>query len=241
MKMIEKDIQKAIEIEKYYLECRMKNEYPFHLVDKIRECGFDSLEEYHEAKKDYNFSQIKFPQVIQPMPEGVSEIFKMIQTNKAGTLFVDWNETYVVAGNKGMESLNKEYCEENNITIFPLHTGGGTIVGSTGDFSLGICVPKDTGIDSPYLLRKVGDILQRHTECIVTIEGNDICFDGKKISGTASYPVNDIIMTIMHFSFTDWSDLISHICNKNGKTVAFVDCVTREQFKQEVSEWLEII
>ena len=41
--VIEKDIIKAIEIEKHYLECRMKNEYPFNLIDKIKECGFENL------------------------------------------------------------------------------------------------------------------------------------------------------------------------------------------------------
>lgn len=237
------DVKKAIEVEQFYIECRMKGEYPFHLVDKIKECGFNSLVEFQEAKRDYLFSQIDFPQVIQPMPEGVSEIFKMIQTNKAGTLFVDWNETYVVAGNQGMETLNKKYCEENNITIFPLYTNGGTIVGSTGDFSLGICIPNNIDIDPLYLLNKVKNILQKYTDYEVTVEGNDICLDGKKISGTASYPSGDIIMTIMHFSFTNWSDLISSICrpNKVGKEVAFVDFMTREQFKQEVLEWLRII
>ena len=169
-----KDIEKAIEVEKYYLECRMKNEYPFHLVDKVKECGFESLNEFQEVKKDYLFNQIEFRQVIQPMPEGVSEIFKMIQTNKPGVLFVDWNETYVVAANQGLESYNKEYCEEHNITVFPLHTSGGTIVGSIGDFSLGVCYPNNIGITSDYILNKVKDILQKYTKCIVTVDGNDI-------------------------------------------------------------------
>lgn len=236
------DIVKAIEIENYYIECRMKNEYPFNLVDKIREYGFETLEEYFDKKRFYQFNNLKFQYVEEPMPNGVSEIFKMIEANQAGTLFVDWNETYVVSGTNGMETLNKEYCEENNITIFPLHTAGGTIVGNEGDFSFGVCYPNNMGIDFNFILNGAKDILQRYTDKNVEVKGNDIVVDDKKICGTATYNGKNVFMTILHFSFSDKSELISEICitNKTNKPVAYIDFITRDTFKEEVSTWLQV-
>lgn len=46
------DIVKAIEKEKEYLEYRKQGKEPFHLVDAIKECGFESLDEYFEEKKN---------------------------------------------------------------------------------------------------------------------------------------------------------------------------------------------
>lgn len=234
------NVVRAIDVEETYLAHRMRGEYPFHLVDKIKECGFGSLEDYFSAKSEYTFNQLSFNYVVEPMPNGVSEIFKMIQTGQAGVLFVDWENTFVVAGNTGIETLNQEYCKNNNITIFPLHTGGGTIVGSTGDFSFGVCCPVGV-VDSAFILNKTKDILQKHTDKEITVKGNDICIDGNKISGTAAYQSNGVLMTILHFSFTDHSKLISEICVKaTSKPVTYVDFVTRDVFKQEVAEWLQV-
>lgn len=236
------DIKRAVEIEKKYLEHRMKGEEPFHLVDAVKECGFETLDEYFAVKQDYSFGQIQFHLVEQPMPGGVAEIFKMVQSNEPGVLFVDWEDTYVVCANKGLEEFNREYCEEHNITFFPLYTPGGTIVGSKGDFSFGVCCPRSIVDDCGYILDNVKTILQRHTEKEITVRGNDICADGNKICGSAWYKAGDVFMVIMHFSFSDLSDLISNICKttKTGKPVAYVDFMTRDTFKMEVAEWLRV-
>ena len=234
------NIQKAIEIERQYIDLRLSGLEPFPLFEEIEKLGFSSLEDYFENKRSYLFKQIDFNYVEEPMPNGVSEIFKMVKTNEPGILFVDWEDTFVVSGNEGLETLNKDYCEENDITIFPLHTGGGTIVGSKGDFSFGVCCPRDIVDDSDFILNHVRDILHRHTDLAVTVNRNDICVDGKKICGSANYAFKDVFMVIMHFSFNDWSNLISNICttNKIGKNVSFVDFVAKDEFKQEVLEWL---
>lgn len=237
------DIMKAIEIEQIYLKHRAKGEYPFHLVDKIRECGFESLEQYFTKKKIHQLTNLKFSFVNQPMPGGVAEIFNMIATKKPGVLFVDWERTFVVCGIKGLEDYNKEFCEENNITVFPLYTGGGTIVGSKGDFSFGVCCPGNVDMTGKVILEEVAQILQKHTKKPVTVSGNDILHDGYKICGSASYTNDFVFMHIMHFSFADWSELISQICTttKKGKPVGYIDFVTRDVFKSEVAEWLAVL
>lgn len=236
------DIVKAIEREKEYLEHRANGVEPFHLIDAVKECGFEGLKEYFEVKREYEFNTLEFAFVEQPMPGGVAEIFNMIQANKPGVLFVDWEDTYVVCANQGLEEFNKQYCEENDITFFPLRTGGGTIVGSTGDFSFGVCCPKTVVSDYVFILDHVRDILQRHTAYEVTVDGNDICVNGNKICGSASYTAGDVFMVIMHFSFYDWSELITNICaaSKVGKPVTYVDFMTRTEFKQEVARWLRV-
>lgn len=236
------DIEKAMAKEDEYLAYRMRGEEPFHLSDAIAECGFETLEEYFKAKHDYEFSSVEFDFVEEPMPNGVAEIFKMINTNRAGVLFVDWEETYVVCADTGLEEFNKQYCEEHNITFFPLHVGGGTIVGSTGDFSFGVCCPTAVNSDPHFILKRVAEILQRHTSKTVSVKGNDITVGGNKVCGSASYEKSDVLMVIMHFSFEDWSELISNICQpkKTGKPVGYVDFVTRDVFKREVAEWLRV-
>lgn len=236
------DIVKAMALEESYIEHRMRDKEPFHLVDAVKECGFESIDEYFMAKKAYFFSRLDFELVEETMPNGVAEIFKMIQMNHAGVLFVDWNETYVVCANRGLEEFNRQYCEKNNITFFPLHTPGGTIVGSTGDFSFGVCVPDNINVDTPFILNGVKDILQKHTEKEVSINGNDILVDEKKICGSANYKGEGVLMVIMHFSFSDWSELITNICttSKIGKEVSHIDFMTKAEFKQEVSKWLRV-
>ncbi len=235
-----KNLEQAMTEEKLYVQDRMKN-IDTNLLDRLALYGYSNLTEYFADKREYEFSQIKFNFVEEPMPNGVSEIFKMINTNKSGILFVDWENTYVVCGNRGIEEFNQKYCEEHNITFFPLHTNGGTIVGSRGDFSLGIYCPKNIIGSSSYILNNVVAILQKYTSANVTVDGNDIVIDGKKICGSANYEQNNMLMVIMHFSFSDWTDLISNICltTKQSKPVAYVDFISRDQFKKEVLRWLQ--
>lgn len=235
-----RNLIEAMAEEKAYVEDRMKG-IETVLIDRLAPYGYDSLSEYFNDKRDYEFSQIKFNLVEEPMPNGVSEIFEMINTGESGILFVDWEDTYVVCGTRGMEEFNQEYCEEHNITFFPLHTGGGTIVGSTGDFSLGIYCPKSVIHDANYILSNVSNILQKHATATISVDGNDIVADGKKICGSANYTQNNMLMVIMHFSFNNWADLISNICSttKKSKPVWYVDFMEREQFKKEVLRWLQ--
>lgn len=203
--------------------------------------GYTTLAEYFKEKQDYEFSNINFNIIEEPMPNGVSEIFKMINTNQPGILLVDWEDTYVVCGNQGLEEFNQDYCNEHGITFFPLYSNGGTIVGSIGDFSLGICCPVSVVHNSDYILNHVKDILQNHTPAVISVAGNDILVDDKKICGSANYRKDDVFMVIMHFSFKDWSELISNICTttKKSKAVDYVNFMTRDEFKMEVLRWLQ--
>ena len=234
-----KNIIAAIAEEKAYIADRMQG-IETSLIARLEQYGYTSLDPYFVDKMDYLFSQVEFNVVEELMPKGVGEIFNMLNTNKAGVLLVDWEDTYVVCADRGIKEFNQQYCEEHGITFFPLYTGGGTIVGSVGDFSFGVCTPKNVVKSSSYILNKVRDILQKYTDKSVTINGNDICVDGKKISGTANYTKGDVFMVILHFSFGDHSELISNICTtaKESKSITYVDFMTRSELKKEVLLWL---
>lgn len=234
------NIENAIKIEEQYIQYRLNGEEPFTLIDEIKKYGFNSLEEYFQEKNLYLLSTLDFNVVEKPMPEGMSEVFKMIETNQAGILIVDYEDTIVLSGEEGLQTFNEEYCKKNNILVRPIQTGGGTIVGTKGDFSIGISIPSNLFSDTNFILYKMKDILQKYTSGTVSVNKNDILINGNKVCGSAGYRVNDIIMIVFYFSFSDKSDLISKICttNKIGKPIGFINSMTREEFKQEVAEWL---
>lgn len=232
------DIRKAIEIEKHYLECRIKGEHPYHLAEKIRKCGFTKLEDYYEKKKNYLFSQLNFEYIETTQEKCLKDVFKAIEERKTCFLFADTEKTFVF---NGTAKLNKDYCNKYDIPVYPIETRGGTIISSVGDLSLGICCPKSIGIDRKYILNEIKDILQRYTKLSVTVNGNDILVDGKKVIGSSSYSKNEVFMFVCHISFNDNKKLISNICitSKVSKEVGYIDFMTNKQFRQEVSKWLQ--
>ena len=236
------DIKKAIEIEEYYIECRMKGEYPFHLADKIRECGFESLEEFQEEKKEYMFHNLdfKFHEVTQA--EIVPEVHRILTDKVIGIWFANSDETCVFNGNQGEQTYNKEYCEENGITTYNYLTNGGSIVHKSGDFSFGVSCPLEHQVEVGFILNHLKNILQKHTDKTLVVSGNDILMDGSKICGSAVYRVNGIFLFLSYFSFCDHSDLVGEICPlpKSGKIPTYIDFMTRDQFRTEVSEWLQV-
>lgn len=116
------DIEKAIEKEKEYIGYRMKNEEPFHLIDAVKECGFDTLEAYFEAKRNYKFEQLDFT-IIETTPlEAIAEVLLTIKNKKTAVLFADTKFTLVWNGNNSV--FNKEYCDLQGIPVLPLQTTG---------------------------------------------------------------------------------------------------------------------
>lgn len=237
------DIKKAIDIEKYYLECRMKGEYPFHLIDKIKECGFESLHEYQETKKEYELLNLDFKFHNVSQADIVPEVHRILTDKVIGIWFADSEETCVFNGNQGAQTFNEEYCKKNEITAYNYLTDGGSIIHKAGDFSFGISCPVELNINATFILNKIKNILERHTDKTLVVSGNDILLDGFKICGSATYNVNGIFLFLSYFSFCDHSDLLGNICPlpKSGKTPGYIDFITRDQFKEEVAEWLQLV
>lgn len=235
-----KDIKRAIEIEKEYLSYRMKGEEPFHLVDAVKECGFESLEEYFEGKHDYKFKNLNFKLIEADTVQSILEVLKIIATKKEAVIMVDIDRTVVFPRNNA--EYNKEYCKENSILVLPVQTSGnGALVSLAGDLGVGICVPKEVGITYEYILDGFIKILRKYTDKNVYNEGNDIMIDGKKVCGFAFFNTPNVIMAISPISLTEKSELISKIClKKQQKTPDYIDFIDRSTLKQEVLEWLQV-
>ena len=235
------DIVKAMDIENEYQVCRANGRYPYHLLDKIKDCGFESLEEYFETKRDYQFNHLDFTFIEVSQEEIIPEIKRILAQKLTGVQFFDSPVTCVFNGFSGDASFNLEYCIKNDIVVLPLLTGGGTIVHQAGDFSWGVCCPSDININSQYILDGVRNILQKYTDKNVAVDGNDILVDGNKVCGSTTYNNNGTFLFVSYYSFNDKTELISNICNKvSGKIPGYIDFMTKAEFKQEVSKWLRV-
>lgn len=233
------DIVKAIERETKYLSYRMRGEEPFHLVDAVKECGFDSLTDYFKAKKKYTMSQLEF-EVREPTADiAIADIHKVMNEKRTAVLLVRTEHTFVWNGDNS--TFNEGYCNECSIPIYPLNTRGGTIVSTKGDLSIGICVPESIGIDVNYLLNELADIFRKHTDKHISVDGNDVLVDGFKVLGSTTYKSNGMFMFVAIISLTEKSELISKICTKHSvKTPAYIDFLTCDELEHEIRKWLKL-
>jgi hypothetical protein len=233
------DIVKAIAKEKEYLSYRRKGEEPFHLVDAVKECGFESLSDYFKAKTEYNFNKLAFAYIEKTPAECIDYFFHMMDTKETGIVFIDSPETFVFSGES--KPYDTEYCEANHIPVYPLYTRGGAIVSAPGDFSIGLCFPDYLGADVQFVLEKLRNIFGKYMEN-VTVKGNDILLNGDKICGSIMYHQNGMKCFAAHFSFDNHAELIERICGVSGsiKTPTVVHGLTVPVFKEELRQWLKI-
>lgn len=231
------NIVKAIEKEQEYLSYRRKGKEPFHLVDAIKEYGFDSLEEYFSAKRDYQFLRLKFDYAEVDPSEAIAEIFRMIDAHETKVLFVPSTRTFVFSGES--KPYDEEYCKEHDIPVYPLYTRGGAIVSTAGDFSVVICMPDSVCCEVDYILEGMKKLMLPFMPTVEVV-GNDLMVDGGKICGSVGYRQNGMFCFAAHFSFKDNSELIEKICGISGsiKTPTVIRGMTVPIFKQELREWL---
>lgn len=232
------DILKAIEKEKEYISYRMKNEEPFHLIDAVKDCGFESLAEYFKAKKKHDFEAISF-EVIETTPiRAIADVLKTIAEKKTAVLFADTKYTLVWNGENS--TFNEDYCMEHKIPVYPLQTKGGTIVSTEGDLNIGICIPKKVDIGSNTILNGLADIFRKYTNKNIEVDGNDILIDGFKVLGSSVYEAFGMFMLITPVSLSEKSELIKNICTKHSeKQPKHIDFMDGEMLRQEVLTWLQ--
>lgn len=229
------DIKKAIEIENAYLQQKMNGDYEFILKEEIIKCGYNSLTDYFDEKKNYDMKQINFF-VEEVTPDNAAdEIIRLIKNKIDGILLMDTDRTIVYHGS---EPFNREYCEAHNIPVVDYLTNGGTLVASDGELSVGICIPDNINIGMNWMLNGLKDILSKYMDDVV-VDNNDILVKGKKVCGSTEYRMNGRFAFIAQFSFDDKLDLIYNICPPvSGKIPDYIKTMTREQLRKEILEWL---
>lgn len=234
------DIAKAVEKEQEYLAYRMKGEEPFHLIDAVKECGFDSLAEYFEAKKHYEFEHLDF-EVFDVDPEGIGIYYvsKCILEKRTAYIPIDVKYTFVWVGDGS--AYNAQYCSDCGIPVYPIHSQGGAIVNAKGDFNVAIIVPNSIGVNAQYFLEKLAGIFQEHTDREIKVVGNDVMLDGQKVLGSSTATNNGMFSFVAAVSLVDKTELISQICTKHSEKIpAYIDFMTCDELEREVAKWLGV-
>ena len=230
---------KQLLTEREYLEYRRRGQEPYHLVDAIKELGFENLAEYFREKRDYNFNSLKF-EIIETTPSNaIEDVLNTIEYQKTAILFATTTSTLIWHGNNSI--FNEEYCSDCGFPVLPIHTGGGTMVSTEGDLNLGICIPKSIGYISKDILNGLANIFRKYTDKQVVVDKNDILIDGYKVVGSSAYNNDKMLMFITPISLTEKSELVDNIClKKSNKIVGYVDFMDADTLREEICLWLQI-
>lgn len=234
------NIEKAIAKEKEYISYRMKGEEPFHLVDAVRDCGFDSLDDYFRAKKQRVISYLSFGAVEATPFKAIEEVMRVITARKQSVIFVNIDRSVVWPTSS--KEYREDYCLLNNIPLlFTNAKIGSTLVSTPGDLGVGICVRKDSGVDVDSIIDGFINIFRKYTDKEIVNMGNDIMYDGMKICGFTSYDTNDMLAVISPMSLSPKKELVTNVCTKKqNKPVGYIDFMTRDNLRKEILEWLQV-
>lgn len=237
-------IEQGIQInQEHLLNVQNSIEENPSFADKILSLGFDSLEDFFTQKKIYLLQQsVKDTICDVSNKEAIPSLFSLVEQETPGIVIVIAQEICVHKG-KGKESnLDEDYCAKNNISIYPYDLYGGNILATPGDCSLGLVVPLDVDLDLRFVLEQIKSILDKYLDNL-SIQGNDILMDGKKIVGTSSLRTDKFFCFISHFSMNNKTELVEKVCGQplTGKEVGFInqEILSSNQLKQEVLRWLQ--
>lgn len=202
------NIVKAIEKEKEYLSHRMNGVEPFHLVDAVKEYGFDSLEDYFTAKQKYEVSKMNI--VKFESREAVSTIQHFIINQQYGIAYCVHDEKSVLVSETS--AIDKDFCDEMGYKVFETQHSGGAVVVSVGDVSV-IFFGK---IGNDFMSNFANYLIDKYKEkgLDATFDGNDVLVDGYKISGLSATPYGHIQYSTIHIGINTNLDHIKAICRK---------------------------
>lgn len=143
--------------------------------------------------------------------EYINNLEYYLTTKEEINVIVYANKDYVLNGVEN--SLNEEYCLENDVEILHTKHMGGTIV----NFKEDICVGNfQNGFND--FGDKFNELLIKYFEekgLNVSLHGNDILIDNEyKVSSYSSVNINGRLYTAFHISIGMDIDLIKNICQK---------------------------
>lgn len=143
--------------------------------------------------------------------EYINNLETYLTSKEEVNVIVYANKDYVLNGVEN--SLNKEYCLENNIEILQTKHMGGTIV----NFKEDICVGNFQNVFNDFG-DKFNELLIKYFESKglnVSKNGNDILVDNEyKVSSYSSVNMDGRLYTAFHISIGMNIDLIKNICKK---------------------------
>lgn len=232
-----KDLISAMKEEKLYIVDR-KNNINTSLPERLIPYGYGDLTEYFNDKREYLFNQW-IPEIIYINVKTLTtELEKAIREEKYGVYISVSDGLYAF---HGTDTIDYELCENLGVYVAELYHQGGTIIGSNADLGIEIVAPLSIGLDSSYILNKFYEVIRRYVDN-VTIDGNDILIDGKKVMGSMRRNVGNVFVWAAQVSFCDYTDIILQICNKKSdKKPSCIDInqLSKDKLEEEIISWLQ--
>lgn len=228
------NLEKAIEIEKKHYFNSNDKEYLFKL---IQPCGFNSWDEYVEAKGNYLFEQW-IPEVYYVSIKEYAEIVEnALDTDKYGIYISQGEGVHAYHGNG---DLDRELCKELNVEVVDLKYSGGTIIGSAKDLSIIIVFPRFMELPHEFFIEKIVEIMSEYIS-EVSIDRNDILIEGNKVSGSMMRHKLNSSIWAAQISFEDYANYIGALCDKPAiKKPSYVnsELITRDELENKIVAWL---
>lgn len=211
--------------------------------DQILALGYKDIEEFFEEKTIYDMQKMLKNNISSVrMDNLVPVLMDAINNQKYGIISIYTDTTCVCHGQNTAKQLNKEYCAQNNIPIYPYNSFGGNIVATKEDYGIAILLPSNIDMSNVLLIENVKNMLSKYFEN-VSIEGNDILINDKKVVGSGSFGNDKIFVMLFYFSMSDKGDLIYNICGEpvTNKTPGYINTniLPSETLKGELSLWLQ--
>lgn len=232
-----KDLSNAIKEEKKYIADKLAGTNT-SLPARLSQYGYSNLTEYFHDKREYLFSQWTPEVVYIDVATLTTELEKAIKEEKYGIYISVSNGLYAF---HGTDVIDYELCENLDVCVAELYHQGGTIIGSNADFGIEIVAPVSIGLDNDYIVNKFHEIINKYVDN-VTMDGNDILVDGKKVMGSMRRNVGKVFVWAAQVSFADYNDIIVQVCNKQSiKKPSYIDSkkLSRNQLEKEVLAWLQ--
>lgn len=231
-----KDLIGAIAEEQAYVSDHMHG-VESSLLKRLSSYGYESLVDYFNDKRNHYFNEW-IPEVYPIDVRTITtELENAVRNAKYGVYISTTDGLYAFHGS---DEIDYALCDELGIQVAELYHNGGTIIGSPADLGIEIVAPRYIGLESAFILNKFYEIISQYVEN-VSIDGNDILVDGKKVMGSMQRNVGNVYVWAAQVSFGDYSDIIAQVCNKQSvKKPSYIDSdlLTRDELEAEVLAWL---
>jgi hypothetical protein len=232
-----RDLQKAITEEKAYIIDRMNN-INTSLVARIKQYGYESLNEYFKEKKEYLFKNWKPEVYYVDICTLTTELEKAVQNGQYGIYVSTAERPYAFHGS---DDIDYDLCKELGVDVAELYHRGGTIIGGVEDLGIEIVAPMELGLTPQLIISQFYNIIHKYEDS-AEIVGNDILVNGEKILGSMHRLVGNTFVWAAQVSFGDHDELIKKVCNKKSekKPGRLKNArLNKKSLEREVLKWLQ--
>ncbi len=228
-------IEKAMKAEQDYLAARLAGQ---EVILDLSSFGYPNLEDYFEAKKEYQMRHCGLVLHTPPMDTVIAEFIEAVK-NQEPSVWIPFADSVFVW--HGDDVIDEDLCARLGVKIHQMPNFiGGNIISGPQDFSMTVAMPSSIDITTEYMLEKMKTIMDKYIDGIV-IDGNDFMLNGRKVMGVMNLRTNGMYLFATHVSYVDYTDYIDQICKKPAqKTPGFIDeaKLPRDVLQREVLEWL---